>query len=83
MKEANSKKALTFKTLTKNNVWDIQENDIFRMLDSAEKEGEIKDNLKHYASIIRSAFNVEELKDDSAILKSKYEKLGYKVGPIK
>lgn len=83
MKEANSKKVLTFKTLTKNNVWDIQENDIFRMLDSAEKEGEIKDNLKHYASIIRSAFNVEELKDDSAILKSKYEKLGYKVGPIK
>lgn len=83
MKEANSKKVLTFKTLTKNNVWDIQENDIFRMLDSAEKEGEIKDNLKHYASIIRSAFNVEEMKDDSAILKSKYEKLGYKVGPIK
>ncbi len=47
MKEANSKKALTFKTLTKNNVWDIQENDIFRMLDRAEKEGEIKHNLKH------------------------------------
>lgn len=83
MKEENNKKALTFKSLTKNNVWDIQENDVFRMLESAMKDGEIRDNLKHYISIIRSAFTVEELKDDSAIMKSKYEKLGYKVAQVK
>lgn len=83
MKEENSKKALTFKSLTKNNVWDFQENDVFRMLESGMKDSEVKDNLKHYIGIIRSAFTVEELKDDSAIQKSKYEKLGYKVAQIK
>ena len=31
MKEETTKKALTLKLLTKSNVWDVQENDIFRM----------------------------------------------------
>lgn len=30
-------KALTLKTLTKSNVWEVQENDILRMLESAER----------------------------------------------
>ena len=33
MKEAG-KKALTLKTLNKSNVWDLQENDIFRLLEA-------------------------------------------------
>ena len=83
MKETSSNKALNLKTLTKSTVWDVQENDIFRMLDAAEKDPEVKDNLRHYADIIRSAFMIEEIKDDSKEVRAKYEKQGYKVGNIK
>ena len=38
------KKAITLKTLTKSNVWDIQENDVFRMWEAAEKDADLKDN---------------------------------------
>lgn len=80
MKQPVAKKALTLKTLTKNNVWDVQENDIFRMLESADKDADIKDNKRHFVDIIRTAFMIEELEGESAIIKSKYEKMGYKVG---
>ena len=36
-------KALTLKTLTKSNVWDIQENDVFRLWEAAEKDADLKD----------------------------------------
>ena len=83
MKEENKNKALSLKTLTKSSVWDVQENDIFRMLDAADKDGELKENLRHIADIIRSAFMIEELKDDDKQLQEKYTKQGYKVGTIK
>jgi hypothetical protein len=82
-KESKENKALSLKTLTKSSVWDIQENDIFRMLAAAEKDAELKDNIRHYASIIRSAFQIEELKNDDKPSQAKYTKLGYKVGTIK
>ena len=47
MKEAG-KKALTLKTLNKSNVWDLQENDIFRLLEAGEKDADLSDNIKHY-----------------------------------
>ena len=68
------KKAFTLKTLTKSSVWDVQENDIFRMWEGAEKDAEIKDNVRHYTDIIRSAFMIEEVTSDSPMLKAKYEK---------
>ena len=52
-------KTLTLKTLTKSNVWELQENDIFRMWESAEKDADLKDNLNHYIDVIRSAFEIE------------------------
>ena len=55
MKE-QSKKTLTLKTLTKSNVWDVQENDIFRMWEAAEKDADLKDNMRHYIDVIKSAF---------------------------
>ena len=79
MKQEGNKKAVSLKTLTKSNVWDIQENDIFRMLDGIEKDPEAKESLRKYAEIIKTAFLLEELKDDAALLKSKYEKMGYKI----
>ena len=55
-------KALSLKALTKSTVWDVQENDIFRMLDTADKESDIRENMRRYTDIIRSAFMVEEIK---------------------
>ncbi len=83
MDQQTGKKALTLKTLTKNSVWDIQENDIFRLWEGAEKDAEVKDNVRHYVDIIRSAFMIEEINGDSAIIKGKYEKQGYKVGQVR
>ena len=52
------------------------------MLDSGSKDAEIKDNLRHYVDIIRSAFSIEELKEDKAPIRKSYEKQGYKVGVV-
>ncbi len=78
------KKAMTLKTLTKSTVWDVQENDIFRMWESADKDADVRDNLRRYTDIIRSAFMIEEIKEEDVdTAKKKYTKLGYKVGNIK
>jgi hypothetical protein len=78
-----SKKAFTLKTLTKSNVWDIQENDIFRMWEAAEKDADLKENLRHYTDIIRSAFEIEEVKIDRPEVIKKYEARGFKVGNLR
>jgi len=83
MIQEEEKKALTLKTLTKSSVWDVQENDIFRMLEGADKDSEVKENLRHFTDIIRSAFMIEEVVDESPLVKTKYEKQGYKVAQIK
>jgi hypothetical protein len=83
MKDTNTHKALTIKTLTKHNVWDIQENDVFRIWESGKKDSDGNENLRYYADIIRCAFLLEEIKDDSPHIIAKYEKLGYKVCAIK
>ena len=74
------KKSLTLKTISKTSVWDIQENDVFRMLETAEKDSDTKDNLKHYIDIIKSAFEVEEVKIDRQEVIKKYEARGFQVG---
>ena len=76
-------KTLTLKTLTKSNVWDVQENDIFRMWEAAEKEADLKDNMRHYTDIIKSAFDMEEVKSDMPEVTKKYEARGFKVGIIR
>lgn len=77
------KSILTLKTLSKSNVWDIQENDVFRMWEAAEKDADLKDNLRHYTDILRSAFDLEEVKIDKPEVISKYEARGYKVGVVR
>ena len=74
------KKSLTLKTISKTSVWDIQENDVFRMLEAAEKDSDTKDNLKHYIDIIKSEFEVEEVKIDRQEVIKKYEARGFQVG---
>mgnify|MGYP005883101741 FL=1 len=76
------KKAITIKTLTKSNVWDIQENDVFRMWEAATKDSELKDNMRHFIDIIKTAFEIEEVKVDKPVVIDKLEQRGFKVGTI-
>ena len=74
---------LTLKTLNKGNVWEVQENDIFRMWEVAEKDADLKDNMRHYTDIIRSAFDLEEIKIDKPEVIDKYELRGFKIGSVR
>ncbi len=81
--QPESNPSLTIKSVTKSSVWDIQENDVYRMFDAATKDAEVRENINHYVNIFKSAFLFEELADDSAATKKSYEKRGYKVASIK
>ena len=81
LQESNS--PLSIKSITKSSVWDIQENDVFRMWDAAAKDTEVKENIHHYLDIFKSAFLVEEIKEDVLLVKKSYEKRGFKVAQIK
>lgn len=76
------KKAITVKTLSKSNVWDLQENDIFRLLEAVEKDTDLKENMRHYTDIIKTAFDIEEIKVDKPEIIKKYEDRGFKVAQI-
>ena len=74
---------MSIKAVTKSSVWDIQENDVFRMWEAASKDAEVKENVNHYLDIFKSAFLIEEIKEDVMLMKKSYEKRGYKVAQIK
>ena len=77
------KKALTLKTLNKSNVWELQENDIFRLWEAGEKDADLKDNIRHYTDIIKSAFEMEEVKVDKPEVIKKYEARDLKIGVLR
>ncbi len=81
--QPESNPSLSIKAVTKSSVWDIQENDVFRMWEAACKDAEVKENVTHYLDIFKSAFLIEEIKDDVMLVKKSYEKRGYKVAQIK
>lgn len=76
-------KTLSLKTLTKSSVWDIQENDVFRLWEAAEKDIDLKDNQRRYLTNIRSAFEIEEVKVDKPEVLEKYAMRGFKVGILR
>ncbi len=76
-------RVLTLKYLNKSNIWEIQENDIYRLLESGEKEADFRDNFNHYLDIIKSGFEVEEIKIDNPKIIEKYEQRDFKTGQIK
>jgi hypothetical protein len=78
-----TKRAISLKTLTKSSAWDIQESDVFRLLEEAAKDADFKDNLRHYTDILKSAFEIETLTVDKPEIVSKYEDRGFKVGLVK
>ena len=82
-KSNTGKKGLTLKALSKSNVWDLQENDVFRIWEAAEKESDLKDNARHYIDIIKSAFEVEEIRIDKPEVIKKYEARDFKVGQLR
>ena len=51
---------MTLKTLTKSSVWDVQENDIFRMWEGANNDSEVHENIRHYADIIRKYYRLSD-----------------------
>lgn len=77
------KKSLSLKNLTKSTVWNIQENDVFRLWAQAERDADLKDNENHYLDIIKSAFTIEEIRVDKKEIVDKYEERGYKVGQVR
>ena len=81
--QPESNPSLSIKAVTKNSVWDIQENDVFRMWEAATKDAEVKENIQHYLDIFKSAFLIEEIKDEAPAVRKSYEKRGYKVMDIK
>ena len=81
--QPESNPSLSIKAITKSSVWDIQENDVFRMWEAATKDAEVKENIQHYIDIFKSAFLIEEIKEDILVVKKSYEKRGYKVAQFK
>lgn len=77
------KKTLNLKTLNKSNVWELQENDIFRLWEAGEKDADLKDNIRHYTEIIKSAFEMEEIKVDKPEVIKKYEARDFKIGILR
>ncbi len=72
-------KMLTLKTLTKSNVWELQENDVFSIWNNADKDSDVSENYSRYMTIIRTAFDIEEVKIDRPEIIKKYEARGMKV----
>ena len=81
--QPESNPALSIKSITKSSVWDIQENDVFRMWEAATKDAEVRENIHHYLDIFRSAFLIEDIKEDVMLVKKSYEKRGYKILQLK
>ena len=77
------KKSLSIKLLTKSTVWDLQENDIFRMLESGYKDVELRDSMRRYVDIVKTAFDMEEVVVDKPEVIKKYQARGFKVSAVK
>ena len=58
--------------VTKSMIWDLQENDVIRLWQAAEKEQNIQENGSRYIDIVKTAFEIEELKIDKPEIIKKY-----------
>ena len=52
------------------------------MWKAATKDAEVKKNVDRYLDIFKSAFLIEEVKEDITLVKKNYEQRGYKVAQI-
>ena len=74
--------SLSIKAVTKGSVWAISENDVIRMWKEATRDAEVKKNVNHYLDIFKSAFIIEEIKEDVTLVRKSYEQRGYKMAQI-
>lgn len=79
----NKEKTFTLKTLTKSGVWEIQESDVFRLWEAAEKDSDLKDYQQHYIGILKTAFDIQEIKVDKPEVVAKFTDRGYVVGTLR
>lgn len=77
---ATENKTLTIKTLTKSNVWQLQENDVYRIWESVEKDVDAREIYPRFITMIRTAFEIEEVKIDKPEIIKKYEARGMVIG---
>ena len=78
----NKDKILTLKNVTKSSIWELQENDVFRLWEAAEKDADLKDYQNKYIAVIRSAFEMEPVTVDRPEVIDKKEKYAIKKRPI-
>ena len=74
--------SLSIKAVTKGSVWAISEKDVIRMWKEATRDAEVKKNVNHYLDIFKSAFIIEEIKEDVTLVRKSYEQHGYKMAQI-
>lgn len=79
----NKENKFTLKTLSKSGVWEIQESDVFRLWEAAEKDADLKDNQRHFLDVLKTAFEMEEIKTETPEVSEKYVQRGFKVGTLR
>lgn len=82
-KEQSAEKSLSLKTLSKSNVWDLQENDIFRIWEECDKDTDLRENSHRYIDNVRSAFDVEFITNERPDEIQRYESRGFKCGELR
>ncbi len=75
----NKDKILTLKNVTKSSIWELQENDVFRLWEAAEKDTDLKDYQNKYIAVIRSAFEMEPVTVDRPEVIDKLMARGFKI----
>ena len=79
----NKDKILTLKNVTKSSIWELQENDVFRLWEAAEKDADLKDYQNKYIAVIRSAFEMEKITVDRPEVLDKLTERGFKIGTFR
>ncbi|RGN86876.1 hypothetical protein [Segatella copri] len=79
----NKDKILTLKNVTKSSIWELQENDVFRLWEAAEKDADLKDYQNKYIAVIRSAFEMEPVTVDRPEVIDKLMARGFKIGTFR
>lgn len=79
---ANEKNMYSLDTLTKGNIWELQESDILALYADSDNNSDVTESASHYLSIIRTAFEVEEIKVDRPEIIAKYEARGMVIGSL-
>ena len=77
-----TKKPVTLKNLTKGNVWELSENDVFKLWRSAEKDAEAKESMPRYEAVLSTAFLIETVDAGNARAQAGLEARGYKVATV-